>query len=281
MQGYIDNTLGAFHGGGGSRGGGRYTGPGGIHIGNRAGRLAVFHGGRGFGGHGIGGHGYGGRGFGGRGFWRNMSAARLRALHFMRQQMLNSQYGADGGGSGGGGSTNGGGSTGGSDADSGGISLQQLQQEIEQLEQALQSQGSQPGGQPDATVQPGGQPAAVGSNDPGGQGAYHFGGGYGGPRYGARLAGRREEHPGFNYERRRFEIHPGYPGFIPPRRHIDWGAIFGRGLDLGVKALEELHPHPAAPVSADGLTGCWQDYEKRRDGWWGRGWYGHGWRERR
>ena len=137
----------------------RYSGPGGIHIGNRAGQLPVFHAGR----------GYGGRGLGGRGFWRNMSAARLRALHFMRQQMLNSQYGADGGGSGGGGSTNGGGSTGGSDADSGGISLQQLQQEIEQLEQALQSQGSQPGGQPDATVQPVGQPAAVGSNDPEGK----------------------------------------------------------------------------------------------------------------
>jgi hypothetical protein len=66
---------------------------------------------------------------------------------------------------------------------------------------------------------------------------------------GAFHPGERFYGRGFDARRPRYEWerpHPGYPGYghpwpIPPRRHIDWGGLF----DRGIRAWEERRPHPA------------------------------------
>lgn len=248
MEGYFDNTLGASHAGparGGFRGAPRMA----VHNSSfRPGRsFAVLHG------SGSGGH------------------ARLRALHYWRHQMMNQPFGGGASGSGGGPSGGGdssgdsGGQPGGGDSGDG-LTLQQLEQEIQQLEQQLAQGGGQPGGGKDA-----------GEGGESSLGAFHFGRRFGG--------GEFEPRPGFHPGAGRYDA--GWNrrpfGFIPPRSHIDWGALFGRGLDYGIKAYGN-HPEIAAnppaasfalntptdanPPADSNSMGDWRDDERRRREQW-------------
>lgn len=192
MEGYFDNTLGAFHTGparGGFRGAPRMP----VHNSSfRPGRsFAVLHG------FGSGGH------------------ARLRALHYWRHQMMNQPFG--GGPSGGGDSS---GQPGGGDS-GGGLTMQQLEQEIQQLEQQLAAPGGAQHG--------GGKDAGEGGDSS--LGAFHFGRRFGG--------GEFEPRPGFHPGAGRYDA--GWNrrpfGFIPPRRHIDWRWL----LDKSIRTFEDRH----------------------------------------